>query len=570
MRYQGPVLYVIRVIWVLLGVSAAFNAALCAPSKRQTELANFTAKEAIAQLCSGQITSSEYTRALLEQIELHACLNNFAALEPDKVLAEARAIDAAKAAGNDTGPLCGLPFAVKDNIDVVGYATVAGTPGLEGLMPSNSSPVITRLLHAHGIVLGKTNMEELAEGLTTINPVYGPVLNPYNNLHDVGGSSGGTAGVVASRGVPAGFCSDTAGSCRIPGAHTGTVGFRPSLNCYNAAGGIVPQTTSRDTVGVIARTVADVILFDDIFSDCNSSRQEIQLNGTRLGYPLNYWEGLDAKAVDTFEAALKHLTDAGVELVKFDMGLLSAEGAEVEAELLLAYEAPREIPRYLTTHGYNISMVHLVDQIVSPYPKKLFKARTTAVLDDWPTPSDYYYNIREVIPKLTELHSRYLDAYGVHLTISPTTRLAAGPIEQVQPWVEYNGKLVEVGEAYGHTVYLGPPLGLPAISIPVGLDTAGLPLGVQLQARPGEDDLLLMYSAAVEKVLPPMPPPPATPACQGCTPRVDIHDANYSGSGEPQPADVTSIFSLHFDGDCSYTMGQPEADDGYCQSRSEL
>lgn len=129
---------------------------------------------------------------------------------------------------------------------------------------------------------------------------------------------------------------------------------------------------------MIARTVADVILFDDIFSDCNSSRQEIQLNGTRLGYPLNYWEGLDAKvnapwfllnklscgklltchvnifgvtavwvvqAVDTFEAALKHLTDAGVELVKFDMGLLSAEGAEVEAELLLAYEAPREIPR---------------------------------------------------------------------------------------------------------------------------------------------------------------------------------------------------------------------------------
>ena len=90
-----------------------------------------------------------------------------------------------------------------------------------------------------------------------------------------------------------------------------------------------------------------------------------------------------------------------------------------------------------------------------------------------------------VIPKLTELHSRYLDAYKVHLTISPTTRLAAGPIQQVQPWVEYNGKLVEVGEAYGHTVCLGPPLGLPAISIPVGLDTAGLPLGIQLQGRPG-------------------------------------------------------------------------------------
>lgn len=92
-----------------------------------------------------------------------------------------------------------------------------------------------------------------------------------------------------------------------------------------------------------------------------------------------------------------------------------------------------------------------------------------------------------MIPKLANLHDRYLDAYRVHLTISPTTRLAAGPIDQVQPWVEYNGKLVDVGDAYGHTVYLGPPLGLPAISIPVGLDADGMPLGIQLQARPGID-----------------------------------------------------------------------------------
>lgn len=90
-----------------------------------------------------------------------------------------------------------------------------------------------------------------------------------------------------------------------------------------------------------------------------------------------------------------------------------------------------------------------------------------------------------VIPKITELYSRYLDAYRVHLTISPTTRLSAGPVDQVQPWVMHNGKLTDVGDAYGHTVYLGPPLGLPAISIPIGLDTAGLPLGIQLQARPG-------------------------------------------------------------------------------------
>lgn len=91
-----------------------------------------------------------------------------------------------------------------------------------------------------------------------------------------------------------------------------------------------------------------------------------------------------------------------------------------------------------------------------------------------------------VIPKLADLHNRYLDAYKVHLTVTPTTRLSAGPIDQVQPWVKYNGKLVDVGDAYGSSVYLGPPLGLPAISIPVGVDTDGMPLGMQLQARPGK------------------------------------------------------------------------------------
>ncbi len=91
-----------------------------------------------------------------------------------------------------------------------------------------------------------------------------------------------------------------------------------------------------------------------------------------------------------------------------------------------------------------------------------------------------------VIPKLKELHDRFLNAYNVHLTVTPTTHLPAGPIDQVQPWVMYNGKLVDTFDAYGQTVFLGPPLGIPAISIPIGLSTDGLPLGIHFQARPGE------------------------------------------------------------------------------------
>ena len=120
-----------------------------------------------------------------------------------------------------------------------------------------------------------------------------------------------------------------------------------------------------------------------------------------------------------------------------------------------------------------------------------------------------------VLPKITELYRRYLDAYRIHVTISPTARLSAGPIDQVQPWVEHNGKLAGVGDAYGLSVYLGPPLGLPAINIPVGLDTAGLPLGIQLQARPGAQGLpqsclhpSMPYVSIMSQSLTCPPPPP--------------------------------------------------------------
>lgn len=102
-----------------------------------------------------------------------------------------------------------------------------------------------------------------------------------------------------------------------------------------------------------------------------------------------------------------------------------------------------------------------------------------------------------VIPKLQDLYNRYLDAYHVHIIITPTTHLPAGPIDQVQPWVEYNGQLVDTFDAYGQTVFLGPPLGIPAVSIPAGLSTNGLPLGVHLQARPGDARWLYGQLAAV-------------------------------------------------------------------------
>ncbi|KAK9859869.1 hypothetical protein WJX84_001886, partial [Apatococcus fuscideae] len=185
-------------------------------------LHDLTAKEAKELLCSKRLTAVEYNTALLERVNGVACLNTFASLDTEKVLKEAAEVDAKAARGESTQPLCGLGFVLKDNVDYTEYPTQAGTPALKGNIPLRNNPMVTRLREAHGVVLGKTRMHELAYGITTINPDNGTVLNPYNNLMHSGGSSGGTAAIIAARGVSAGFCSDTGGSCRIPASMTGT------------------------------------------------------------------------------------------------------------------------------------------------------------------------------------------------------------------------------------------------------------------------------------------------------------------------------------------------------------
>ncbi|KAK9852856.1 hypothetical protein WJX84_010119, partial [Apatococcus fuscideae] len=162
-------------------------------------LQDLTATQARELLCSREVSSVDYNTALLERVNHVSCLNTFASLDIDKVLKEAAAVDAKAARGESIEPLCGLGFAVKDNIDYTEYPTKAGSPALADNMPLRNNPLVTRLLQANGVVLGKTNMHELAYGITTINPDNGTVLNPYNNLMHSGGSSGGTAAIVAAR-----------------------------------------------------------------------------------------------------------------------------------------------------------------------------------------------------------------------------------------------------------------------------------------------------------------------------------------------------------------------------------
>src|ERR1019366_1494860 len=185
-------------------------------------------------------------------------------------------------------PLHGLPVLLKANIGTTSAPTSAGTPALRDHRPPADAAVAAKLFSAGAILLGKTNMHELAYGITSNNAAFGAVHNPYNPALISGGSSGGNAASLAARMCAAGIGTDTGGSVRIPSALCGTVGLRATVGRYPAQG-IVPLAHTRDTAGPMARSVADLVLLDSVITGENAALSPAALKGVRLGVPRSYF-----------------------------------------------------------------------------------------------------------------------------------------------------------------------------------------------------------------------------------------------------------------------------------------
>jgi Asp-tRNA(Asn)/Glu-tRNA(Gln) amidotransferase A subunit family amidase len=271
-----------------------------------------TAAEIVASIRSKKVTAVSLVQAALERAEQHRDLNAFIVMNRDRALSRAAKVDA----GEISGALAGLPIVVKDNINTADMPTSAGTPALQHARPVNTAPSLQKLLDAGAIVIGKTNMHELAFGITSTNlaPFAGPVKNPYDKTRIPGGSSGGTSAAVAARIVTCGLGSDTGGSTRVPAALTGTVGLRPSVGNggaerrYHDANLVVPISHTRDTVGPMGRTVADVALLDSVITG-TAMAAPAPLRGKRLGIPAIFWNGLDRDVEAVAKAACAKLAD---------------------------------------------------------------------------------------------------------------------------------------------------------------------------------------------------------------------------------------------------------------------
>src|ERR1700730_3463129 len=283
-------------------------------SSAMADSSSSTSAEIVADIRTGKMTAVSAVQAALERAEQIKDLNAFIILNRDGALTAATKVDA----GEKRGALAGLPIVVKDNINTTDMPTSGGTPALQHARPTKNAPSLQKLLDAGAIVIGKTNMHELAFGITSTNlsSFAGPVKNPYDTTRIPGGSSGGTSAAIAARIVTCGLGSDTGGSTRVPAALTGTVGLRPSIGNggaerrYDDANLVVPITPPRHPVGPMGRTVADVALLDSVITGTAMAQAE-PLRGKRLGIPASFWNGLDRDVEAVAKAARAKLADAG-------------------------------------------------------------------------------------------------------------------------------------------------------------------------------------------------------------------------------------------------------------------
>ncbi|SCX39752.1 mandelamide amidase [Klenkia marina] len=395
------------------------------------------------------------------------------------------------------GPLAGVPIAVKDNVDVLDLPTSAGTPALHGSRPGRDHHAVARLRAAGASVVGKTNLHELAFGITSNNSAYGPVRNPHDPTRSAGGSSGGSAVAVATGVVPVALGTDTGGSMRVPAAHCGVVGYRPTTGRWGGHDGVVGISSTRDTVGALASTVADVVLLDQLVAGAGPATVP-HARMLRLGVPLpGFFDGLAKDVADAVGRALDTLADAGVDLVEVDV----VAAHELDARCgfpIVFHEVLRTLPAYLGSLPGGPSFDELVAGVASPDVRG---ALEHAIGD--PVPGSVYAECLELREQLRAAYAAVHELPGggrLDALVYPTTPLTAPPLGD-DVTTDLDGEQVPV---FGTTIQNtgpGSTAGMPAISLPCGTTPAGLPVGLSLETVPDADPHLLAVARRVEQLL---------------------------------------------------------------------
>ncbi|WP_291143590.1 indoleacetamide hydrolase [Hydrogenophaga sp.] len=471
------------------------------------DITALSASDAAAAICSGRISSEALTRAYLERAKARTGLNAFVTLDEAGALAAARAADARRASGAACLPLQGVPIVVKDNIEAGGLPTTGGTPALKGFVPKGDAPVLAKLRSAGAVLLGKTNMHELAFGISGYNPAYntGPqvgVRNAYDPTKMSGGSSSGTAVAIGARMAPAGLGTDTGGSVRLPCALNGCASLRPTVGRYPQTG-IVPISHTRDTAGPMAVSARDLALLDSVIAG-GAPTAPASLQGVRVGLASAFMANLDADTRTAFDQALQRLRGAGVTVVPVEMPTLMQLNGMVGFPVAL-YEAHDDMVRYLRERGTGITLSQLVAGIASPDVKGTYDA--LVVPRKLPAPGGlvdaaplYRAAMDTHRPALIKLYADTFAQHKLDALVFPT-------VPRVAPDAGPQTSSVETFGLFIQNTDPGSNAGLPGLQVPIGLGAAsGLPVGLELDGPAGSDRRLIAIGMAIEQLLGRVPP----------------------------------------------------------------
>ncbi|PTQ11517.1 AtzE family amidohydrolase [Sphingomonas oleivorans] len=424
-----------------------------------------------ADVRAGRTSAEQVARdALADIARRDPPLNAFTRLLPERALADARAVDAKIARGIDPGPLAGVPFAVKDLFDVAGIPTTAGAALRRDASPAaRDADAITSLNEAGGVLVGTLNMDEFAYGFATDNAHFGLTRNPHDPDRIAGGSSGGSAAAVAAGLVPLSLGSDTNGSIRVPAALCGLYGLRATQGGLSRRGAF-PFAASFDMVGPFARSVADMRLIFDALAGCRSA--DVPAEGLRVGR-LEGW--FRRNASEELLAGIDRIADHFGGAVPVE--LPEAERARAAAFLITAAE------------GGNLHLPDLRSRAMAYDPATRDRLLAGAML-----PAATYIQAQRFRGWARDAALALFDRFD--LLVAPGCPGPAPRIASATIMVE--GKPVSARANLG--LYTQPLtlIGLPVLSVPLARP-GELPLGVQLIAAPGREDLLFAAAAALEE-----------------------------------------------------------------------
>jgi indoleacetamide hydrolase len=489
---------------------AAWTAPTSSRAASPPDLDALTAEQAAADICAGRITSRALVSAAIARAKAKSDLNAFITLDETGAMKAAAAFDARPKKGA-CKPLGGVPIVVKDNIEVAGLPASAGTPALKAYVPRKDAPVAEKLREAGAIIIGKTNMHELAFGISGYNTSFKTgsepgVRNAYDGTKIAGGSSSGTAAAIGARIVTAGLGTDTGGSVRIPCALNGCASLRPTVGRYPQSG-IAPISHTRDTAGPMASTMADVALLDRIIAG-GGAIEPANLKSVRIGVEKTMLANLDSDTEVAFHASLDKLKSAGVTVVDVEMPKLGELNNQVGFPVAL-YEAYDDMVAYLKHTGTGITIEELAKQISSPdvkgtydglvIPRKLPGPNNT-VTDAKPA---YDAAISTARPALQALYrdtfaGNRLDAIAFPTT--PKVAIASNP----------DSSSLANFVLFIQNTDPGSNAGVPGIQYPVALGASSkLPVGLELDGPAGSDRKLLAIGMAFDRLFGRLPAPPA-------------------------------------------------------------